>query len=82
MFPLETNKCSLNKRNGEVMTAMSLGLVTHFLKAGSVVEWLLSAPPQYSACFCTLISTSAGDTFLCRYTEMSIYRNNGEVRNK
>ena len=28
-----------------------------------------------------LISTSTGNKFLCRYTEMSIYRNNGEVRN-
>jgi len=29
-----------------------------------------------------LISTSAGNTFLCRCTDMAIYRNNGEVRNK
>ena len=28
------------------------------------------------------ISTSTGYKFLCLYTEMSIYRNNGKVRNK
>ena len=29
-----------------------------------------------------LISTSTGSNFLCRYTEMSIYKNYGEVRYK
>ena len=29
-----------------------------------------------------LISTSTGSKFLCRYMEMSIYKNNGKVRNK